>query len=627
MVRILIAIVLLAMGSVEESAAAEPWRIVIIRNWDWLHRVNVLRERELRAALLDGAPRVVEIYPEQIDELRFNRDFDLDLAELLKRKYQGVHVDAVIASGLEPLRFAARYRDEVWPGAPIVFNGVVDGWLQPAMRPPNTTGVTMTLDVAGTLSVARALVPSAKRVYLIGGTSEFDRHYLAQAKQALAHTDPELDVRYIVGKTQEETVREASLVPPDSILLFLTVLRDGAGMFTGPFSGLMEEIAEQSKAPLFAAVHTQWERGPVGGSSSRFDVHGRLAGELVRRVLAGESADSIPIRAGPAPSCELDWRALRRWSLTEASIPAACTVVNRPPPAWRPYLWPLVGLACVILLQAALIWGLVLQKRRRGIAEMKLRERSAELARVSRLAAVGELIASIAHEINQPMSSILANAQAARIMLERDTLDPAGLRDILRDIESEDLRAGHIIDGIRQLLARRQDRHEALDVNAEIGIALEHVSHAIASHSVRIKTHLAATSSVLGESVQLQQVLVNLVLNAIDAMACENGAAREIAIATRDLRHGVEIVVSDTGPGIAAQDEPRLFAGMFTTKKHGMGFGLSIVKTSIEVHGGSISYERNKPRGAVFRIWLPAATRALAERAAKPSPANAPLGE
>jgi signal transduction histidine kinase len=619
--RYVIAVLLLSLGLAGECHAAEPWRIVIIRNWDWLHRVNVLRERELRAAVLEGAPRVVEIYPEQIDELRFNRDFDADLAELLKRKYRGVHVDAVIASGLEPLRFAARYRDEIWPGTPIVFNGVIDGWLQPSMRPPNTTGVTMTLDVAGTLSVARALVPSAKRVYLIAGTSEFDRNYLAQAKQTLARAQPNLEVRYIVGKTQEETVREASLAPPDSILLFLTVLRDAAGLFTGPFSGLMEEIARQSKAPLFSAVHTQWGRGPVGGSSARFDVHGRFAGELVRRVLAGESADSIPIRAAPAPSCELDWRALQRWSLTDADIPAECTVVNRPPAAWRTYLWPLLALVSVILLQAALIWGLVLQKRRRRVAEMKLRERSAELARVSRLAAVGELTASIAHEINQPMCSILANAQAARVMLERGTLDPTKLGDILRDIESEDLRAGHIIGGIRQLLARREDKHEALDVNAEIGAALEHVSHEIANHGVRVRTHLGAKSRVLGESVQLQQVLVNLILNAIDAMASESGATREITIATRDLRHGVEIAVSDTGSGVAAHDEPRLFTGMFTTKKHGMGFGLSIVRTSIEVHGGSIRYERNKPRGAVFRLWLPAPGHALPARADTSSPA------
>jgi signal transduction histidine kinase len=606
-------VLLLVLGAVGECAAAEPWRVVLIRNWDWLHRVNILRERELREALLDQAPRVIEIYPEQIDVLRFNRDLDQDLGQVLRRKYRGVHIDAVIASGLEPMRFAARYRDEIWPGAPIVFNGVVDGWLEESMRPPNTTGITMTLDVQGTLAVALALVPTARRVYLIAGTSEFDAAYLKQAKAALARVGRNLEVHDIVGHTQEETVRRAALVQPDSILLFLTVLRDGAGQFTGPFSGLMDEIAEQSRAPLFSAVHTQWGRGPVGGSSARFDVHGRFAGKLVRRVLAGEKADSIPIQALPAPTCELDWRALERWSIPEGNVPASCTVVNRPPVLWKLYLWPLVGLLSVITLQAALIWGLVLQSRRRRIAEANLRERGAELAQVSRMATVGELTASIAHEITQPMSSILANAGAGRMMLEKGTLEPDKLREILQDIESEDLRASHIIEGIRKLLARRENKHDVLDVNAEAGAALEHVSHESQKRGIRLVRRFGHVRNVLGEAVQLQQVVINLAMNAIDAVTPEGGGAlREITFETRDGNDGVEIVVSDTGPGVAPEHEPQLFGAMFTTKDHGMGFGLSIVRTSVEAHGGRISYERNKPRGAVFRVWLPATTEAFA---------------
>jgi signal transduction histidine kinase len=614
-------VLLFLIGLACESAAAEPWRIVIIRNWDWLHRVNMLRERELRAALLEGAPRVVEFYPEQIDELRFNRDFDPDLARVLERKYRGVHVDAVVATGLEALRFAARHRDEIWAGAPIVFNGVIDGRLPESMRSPNSTGITMTLDIEGTLDVALELVPSAKRVYLIAGTSEFDKAYLEQAKEALARMSRKLDVRYIVGLSQQEIVRQSSLAEPGSILLFLTVLRDGAGLFTGPFSGLMAEIADRSKAPLFSAVHTQWGRGPVGGSSSRFDVHGRLAGQLVRRVLAGEPADSIPIRAAPAPTCELDWRALDRWSIPEKNVPARCTVVNRPPVLWRVYLWPLIALLSIILLQAALIWALVLQKRRRRIAEAKLRERSSELARASRLAAVGELTASIAHEINQPMCSILANAQAARVMLERGALDAGKLREILRDIESEDLRAGHIIEGIRKLLARREERHDVLDVDAEITAALEHVSQDLRDRGIRLVTRPGATRRVRGDSVQLQQVVINLVMNALDAMATGSESGREITIETRDAQGGVEIAVSDTGPGVAPRDEPKLFGTMFTTKEHGMGFGLAIVRTTVDVHGGRIWYERNKPCGAVFRIWLPAAGEPLAQRSEDASPA------
>jgi signal transduction histidine kinase len=227
------------------------------------------------------------------------------------------------------------------------------------------------------------------------------------------------------------------------------------------------------------------------------------------------------------------------------------------------------------------------------------------MAHVARVATVGALTASIAHEINQPMGAILSNAEAARMMLDQGTLDDEKLRAILTDIRDEDLRASGVIRGLRALLGRHEYKAVALEVNTEIAEALRHVAFEAARRGVRISPIFGArVPTVMGDGVQIQQVVINLVINAMDAVSGSRDRT-EIRIETRDAGNGAEIVVIDRGPGISTEDIGRLFQGSFTTKKDGMGFGLSIVKTIVEMHGGRISYEPNVPVGAIFRVWLP----------------------
>lgn len=603
--RILLLIAIIA--SANAAGADAPWRVVIIRNWDALYRVNTIREEGLRETLLGNAPREIEIYPEQIDNLRFQKGFDEETAALLQRQYRDIKVDVVIATGVEPLGFAAAYRDRVWPGAAIVFLGITDGWLEGWSRPPRTAGVTTVLDVAGTLELGLALRPSARRVYFIAGTSEFDQRYLEQAKAVARKFEDRLEARYIVGESRAQIVERATRVEPDSLLFYLTVLRDGEGRFGGPFNTILWSLHERSPAPLLSAVHTQWDRGPVGGSSSRSDEHGRAAGRLVRRILDGADPDLIPISASPPPSCVVDWRGLERWSISEGTVPSRCSIANKPPQIWRDHFWEFLALLTIIVVQFGLLWLVVVHSRARRIAERHLHERGIELARVARLASMGQLAASIAHEINQPIGAILSNAEAAKIMLERGTLDDATLREILSDICSEDLRASEVVRGLRRMFAQRKLDLTPTDLNALVAEALRHLR----SESMRRATALSTVFSpdlppVLADAVELQQVVLNLVMNAMEAVAAEPESMRAIRIETRAAAGGVKLVVSDSGPGLSPADAQRVFSSHFTTKKDGMGFGLSLVKTIVELHQGRIRYEANGPRGAVFLVWLPA---------------------
>jgi signal transduction histidine kinase len=281
-------------------------------------------------------------------------------------------------------------------------------------------------------------------------------------------------------------------------------------------------------------------------------------------------------------------------------------MTNRPANTWQAYFWPIVAMVAIILLQAVLISSLVVQSQRRRRAEARLEARSAGIAPVAGESMVGALTASIAHEINQPIGAILSNAEAAQMMLEQGTLDTEKLREILADIRAEDLRASEVIRGLRNLLSRREWRPAALDVNDQVAEALRHLSFDAARRGVRLSPVLGAVvPPVMGDAVQVQQVVINLVMNAMDAVAEAPENVREVRIETRARPDGAEIAVCDYGAGLSPEDAGRVFQTPFTTKRDGMGFGLSIVSTIMEIHRGRVLYEPNVPRGAIFRVVLP----------------------
>ena len=604
-----LALVLLAMLPGFAAAAPQPdapaWRVVLMRGWDSLYPANLVREKALREALTASSSRLIEFYPEEIDPLRFPGAAESDFMRLLRSKYADLAVDLVIASGLDSLEFVAAHRDAIWPGAAVVFNGVFEGssWRDE----PRITGITVPLDVPGTMALARSLVPGMRRLHVVAGSSAFDQQMLALARAQLASMDPSIEVSYLVGLTRGQASARLAALESDSVVLYLTMLRDADGVLSGPTTPTMSHVIASSNAPVLALVQTQFGRGPVGGSGAHLEAHGRAAGELARRVLEGADPQTLAVQSFPPPSCEVDWNALNRWQLPERNIPAACSVQNRPVGPLRSYAWMIAATAAIILLQAALLSALLVRSRRRSAAEESLRARTAQMAEESRLAIMGALTANLAHEINQPMGAILSNTEAAQLMLEQGTLTPDKLREILADIRSDDMRASEVIKELRTLFGRSEWRPVPLEVNAEVAEALRHMAFQASRREVTLSpAYGVEMPAVMGDPVQLQQAIVNLVGNAIEAVGSLASFRRVVRVLTSARRDGVEISVSDEGPGLSAQDAERLFESTFTTKGNGMGFGLSIVRSIVEMHQGKVWFEPNVPRGAVFRVWLPA---------------------
>jgi C4-dicarboxylate-specific signal transduction histidine kinase len=231
----------------------------------------------------------------------------------------------------------------------------------------------------------------------------------------------------------------------------------------------------------------------------------------------------------------------------------------------------------------------------------------AELAHVNRVATMGQLTASIAHEVNQPIAATVSNAQAALRWLKRQPPDLHEVHEALACIAEDGKRAGEVIAGIRELMKKAPPRKDRLEINGAIREVIELTRGEAVKNGVSVQTELAdGLPLIQGDRVQLQQVMLNLIVNAVEAASSVGEGSRELLISTREAETGgVRVAVRDTGPGLTPAALEHLFEPFYTTKPNGLGLGLSICRSIIEAHGGRLWTSANVPRGAVFQFTLP----------------------
>ena len=270
-----------------------------------------------------------------------------------------------------------------------------------------------------------------------------------------------------------------------------------------------------------------------------------------------------------------------------------------------------IGMTLVSARDGTYVLASVVDISERRRSELELGRQRNELAHLSRLTTIGELAGSLAHELNQPLTAILSNAQAAQRLLERNPADLAEVSEILHDIVESDLHAGEVIRRLRTMLRKGEEKVESLDMTEIVQDALKLARSDLLNHGVAVTTNLAeGLPPIDGDRVQLLQVLLNLVLNGIEAVAKGPTDRRELLFGTEPLegdRRGVHAWVGDTGPGIPEEDIETIFDPFFTTKESGMGLGLSVCRTIIRAHGGRIEAANSPGSGATFHVYLPAA--------------------
>jgi len=247
-----------------------------------------------------------------------------------------------------------------------------------------------------------------------------------------------------------------------------------------------------------------------------------------------------------------------------------------------------------------------IEDRTRALA--RLEQMQSDFAHMNRVSMMGELVASLSHEITQPIASARIYARAAQNFLDMQPPDLGEVREALAGIVGEADRAGNIIGRIRDQIKKAPPRKERLDLNAAIDEVIVLGRSAIAKNRVWVQTRLSeGLFPVHGDRVQLQQVVLNLLLNAVEAMGSVEAAPRELLISTEQDQTAVLVAVHDSGPGIHPEHLDRVFNSFYTTKPSGTGMGLSICRSIVDAHGGRLWAEANKPRGMIFQFTLPAA--------------------
>lgn len=562
----------------------------------------------LRASVNAASGPPVTLYLENLDLSRFSgEDYETSLENHLRVKYRDKPMGVLIAVGPAALAHVMRWRTKIWSGAPIVFVMVEESTAVRSRSEPGITGSVIRLKYMDMLTAARAVVPDLDRVALVGEPLR-KQPIFAHLADEIAASEDRVKIIDLTGLPMAKLREKVASLPDRSAIVYTALYSDGEGTYYPP-ADAVALLAAVANRPIVVSFETFIGTGAAGGFVFLPSTLGESAARLALRVLNGEPVSSIPIAATDVARPVFDWRALKRWRVAPSNLPPGSEIRYRDPSLWEQYRWQITLIAALIVLQAAMITGLLYERRRRRHAEGETRRRTAELAHMNRHATAGELSASIAHELNQPLGSILNNTEAAIAMLAAPAPDLDEIRAILRDIKRDDDRASQIIARLRRLLKRTEIETQAVDLNEVVREVFQLLAAEAAARGVVLSSRLAAQPiRVSADAIQLQQVVLNLVVNAIEALADAPAGSREVVGRTLLVDERSALVsVADSGPGLPGGRLTQVFEPFFTTKRNGMGMGLSIARTIVEAHGGRIDAARGDRGGAVFNVMLPLA--------------------
>ncbi len=591
--------------------ADRPKRVLVLHSFHSILTPGYLEiDRGLKAGWGAAGGPPVEWDNEYLDLVRFGDPGYQDLIQdLLKRKYgQGRRpVDVVIPVFPAAIKFFLSHGKSILPGVPVVICGQLGGNHQNVPMNPAVTGTVMNILAWDNLPLVLNLHPGTRRIVFVAGSGALDRKILHLAKFLQKAHAINAEIAYLDDFSFKDLGKKIAELPQDTVVICLTITRDNQGNPTIPRDGVAM-VAQAAKVPVYSLWENVLGDGIVGGYLIRFEEVARKTGELAARILNGARLETLPpVSVSSTPM--FDWRQLKRWGIPESQLPPGSIVRFREHTLWEEHGGKIVGVILLLACQSLLIAALLIQRTRRRRAELEARQRRDELAHVNRVATVGELTSSLTHELNQPLTAIVTNAQAALRFLLREIPDFMEVEGALREIAKDGKRSGEIMHRLRNLLKRSEIDQAPVDLNA---VALEIVALAqgdFDAAEVSLIHDLARDLPLVrGDRIQLEQVVLNLLANGLEATKDLTGRVRTVQVITRkEDDGGARLTVQDSGPGLSPEILSRLFEPFFTTKVKGMGLGLAVSKSIIEAHGGRIWAEPQQDGGAVFHLSLPAA--------------------
>jgi PAS domain S-box-containing protein len=856
-----------APAAIAQAPAAK--RVLLISTGARLAPGFIIVDQQIVQALRD-LPTHVDLYPENLDVVRFPAERAQRIfTDYLAEKYADYPPDLVILVFVGNVGIPVSILAELFPSTPIVVAGLTEEALRTDQFGALVGGFAQRTDPGAAVRLIRQLHPDLRRLIIVGGTADIDRHVLRRTEEAVRAFHEQLEIEVWDHLPMSELRRAATALPPQSAVLFTRMFLDGAGQ--GVISSEVGRwLGQFANAPVYVLSDASLGTGAVGGALASIEAFGARAGALARRILSGTPLDSLPFEIRDDTVAMFDWRALKRWGISESRLPPDSVVRFRQSSIWDQYRWYIIGALLVILVQSATIGGLVVQQRRLrraqsalrdeqqliefatgagelglwsrdlatnelwvnlpmrslfgfdareplhrqdildrvhpddrarvmaeveaseaagrpfqmeyrvrlpggaerwllvkgrslpatagrgarrmgvilditehkqaeerlreaeesvrveraflrqvidanpnfiwakdlegrftlankaladsyGVAvneligktsadfnknpdevrffrktdlevarsgqerfiaeervtdvrgevrylqtvkrplighdgkihqvlgaatditqrrrvEIEVQEQRAMIAHVGRVAMMGELAASLAHELNQPLTAILSNAQALLRLIDRAPVDIDEVREALNDIVEANSRAAEVIRRTRALVRKEEGAEfRPIDLAELVHDVVALVRSDAMLHDVSIALNVEeGLQPVCGDRVQLQQVVLNILMNAFDAVKTCPGCARRVEMRLeRDDTAMNRVAICDSGPGFGADGLGRIFQPFYTTKREGLGMGLSICRSIIEAHHGRLWAENNSGRGATFYFAIP----------------------
>ena len=563
-----------------------------------------------RAALNAKSATQVSVYSEHIDLNRFSGARHDDVVRtFLRDKFGERPIGVIVAQGSGALDFLTRAH--LWPNAPVVMAAVDDATVARLRLPPNVTGTTYRLTFRDAVASAKTLVPDLKQIALIG--DPFERQAVrSHFKAEIPVVTAGLELIDLLGLPMAELLKRVAVLPEDTAIIYTAINTDGAGVVYHPHEAL-RAVSQAANRPIVIDAETSVGFGGTGGLIVSARLVGAHTADLVLRILDGQKPSDIPIAKGSFARPIFDWRELQRFGVDERKLPKDSEIRFRPPTFWDQYRWLAITIAAILAIQALMISGLLIERRRRRFAEAGARRHLLELTHLNRAAAVSVMSTSIAHELGQPLGAIQSNAEAATLYLKKNPPALKKVEQILADIRKDDRRAADIVNHIRGLLKKKNElESREFDFNEVAQDALKIVRAEAKKRGVEIDQTLAGVElPVRGDNIHFQQVILNLAMNGLDAMEnCASGNRRMSAQTALADGSTLKFLISDSGPGIPDDKLNNVFDAFYTTKLQGTGLGLSIAREIVEASGGKIWAENRPVGGAIFCFTLPLSRQA-----------------
>jgi signal transduction histidine kinase len=581
-------LILVLLASSAEAQTNEARRIVVLSEVGLSSPAVSSVVRDLYSTLQLQSPYPIEFYSEYLETELFPDDASqADIRSLFIHKYQNRRPDVIVAAGPTPIKFLAGVHEQSFSGVPIVFCGSSQYQADSPRLDANFTGVWLDFDADKTLEAALRLRPGTKHVFVVGGASSFDQHLKAIVEKTQLNYGSRLEFTYLTNLPLESILDRVRHLPDESIVLFTSLLVDGAGRSFNGFSEIVRLLADAADAPVFTLADTLVGQGAVGGRVVRYVGQGKVVAALVLEILQGAKPAVVKEETS---AYIFDWRALQRWGLRESNLPSGSIVLYRQPGFWELHWRYILGAIFLLAIQGTIIAALLVQRAKRRRSEAELRDTQRRFSQ-RLIEAQDQERARIARELHDDIDQRLALLAVSLERAKRNV--PASAGDL----------AGQIEDASRQV--------------ADVGRDIQGLSHRLHSRNLELLGLAATAKSYCREFSDISGIRVDFrcesvpkdlpreialclfrVLQEAAQNAIKHSGSQDLQVSLKSEANELALIVQDSGIGFepekAIQEQ---------------GLGLASMTERVKLVGGELLIDSQLRRGTTVQARVPLTLR------------------